>query len=328
MSVSARTFQLLYIVRQRALKDLPTRLSDFGKFIATRRAEAPQTYDRAYISPTALQDSLDRMVSNDSLLSLNNGVYEFEFMGSQMADLLTNIDACSSAFIDGYKEQVVKAVLEQRARLGQPPANQRDVAGAANLSLDSARRGLQTLMETGLVVEYATGRTQTYALVHPPAAVVKPAPVAADSTEDTDNIKAALAGIDDDDLLPGKAPGKAPGKTEEVVEEPPVALSDVLQDDGPDVEPMTFGDVLENPPEDPPEEKAQPEPNPYDWDNVPLDVRNMHILMAKACDMTIGDYLTRLAETNMMRFRKALFDGDNNLIRSLAWETLKPARKG
>ena len=37
MSVSARTFQVLYIIRERALQDLPTKLPDFSEFIADRR---------------------------------------------------------------------------------------------------------------------------------------------------------------------------------------------------------------------------------------------------------------------------------------------------
>ena len=233
MSVSARTFQLLYIVRQRALKDLHTTLPDFSAFIAERRAEAPQTYDRAYISPSSLQEILDRMCSPmENLLAHSQGQFSLDFMGSQMADLLDGIDGCSSIFIDGYKEQVVKAVLEQRLRLGMPPANQRDIAATANISLDSARRGLQTLVDSGVITESTKGRNQTYALITTAAVEAGPTTV----EDASQSIRDTLAGVSDDrpkkpvpDALVGFEEG-------DLIPEAPVPLGTVLQDGGPDVE--------------------------------------------------------------------------------------------
>jgi len=337
MSVSARTFQLLYIVRQRALKDLPTTVHDFSAFISERRAEAPLAYDRAYIAPSAIQDILDRMCSPmENLLVHNNGQFEFEFMGSQMADLLDDIDACSSAFIDGYKEQVVKAVLEQRARLNQPRANQRDIAACANISLDSARRGLQTLMDAGLVIEYATGRTQTYELAKPPAVVVQ-APVQPTSIRD------ALAGISDDPAKPVIIPEALRSLNEEDLlpgqpDDAPVPLGTVLQDGGPDVDiPMAKDDSDEASPvaegqedlhdledEIPPQTSRR-----YDWQRVPDFIQADLIVQAKACDMSLADYLNYLVQTASLRFRKSLSTADESRFKALVDQMVfpRPVRK-
>lgn len=368
MSVSARTFQLLYIARQRALKDLPTTLSDFSAFIAERRAEAPQTYDRAYISPSSIQDILDRMCSPmENLLTHDhaNSRFEFEFRGSQMADLMDGIDGCSSAFIDGYKEHVVQAVLEQRARLGQPRANQREIAASANISLDSARRGLQILMENRVVVEYATGRVQTYALVAPPAVTAPAAVVATTASQD---ILVDLAGISDDPAKVTVIPETLVGLNEDdLLPESPVPLGAVLQDGGPDVEvraelklvadPDVWTPVLvdgANPPADAGddevtraqvevelkglfegeakksvfEEEAEEEPGApfrrYSWKDVNDFVQADIIVQAKACDMSLSEYLGYLAQMAAIRFRKSLSPGEDMRLKALVDKVLFP----
>ena len=153
MAVNARTFQILYIVRQRAVADQTTSSGEISEFIADRRKSAPESYGKAYIAPSALTQMLQRMTTVEHLLTVDDGVYEFTPQGSQMADLLVDVDACSDLFIDSYKEAVCLAVLQQRQRLGQPPANPREVAAIANISLDSARRGLTALAEHDKIVE-------------------------------------------------------------------------------------------------------------------------------------------------------------------------------
>ena len=290
MSVSARTFQMLYILRQRSLKDLPTRGPDFAAFIAERRATSPQTYDKAYIGPAAIIDLLQRMTV-ENLVASTEGEYTFEFMGSQMADLLDGFDACSSKFIEKYKEQVVRAVLEQRVRLNQSPAIQRDVASVANISLDSARRGLETLINQGVVTETKNGRTATYTLVVPPVnttTTITPIPV--------NDIRAALAGLDEGDILPGQTPVAEDPDSDN--EECPVPLSAVLQDEGPDME--------EVPPVETPEPEVTEVWNPWGWASVSEEVQQGHIACAKAAGVSLEGYFQTLLTKHQLSVRVAL----------------------
>jgi hypothetical protein len=183
MAVNARTFQILYIVRQRALTDLPTTMDDILSFIACRRRDAPDIYHRAYIAPSALVPLLHRMTTGEGLLMVEptTSEYQLSTRGSQMADLLDGTDACGNSFLEFYKEEVCLAVLKQRQRLNQPPANPREIAALANISLDSARRGLTALVENLQIVEDRTMRTPTYMRPDfrasaPPVAPVDPPP--------------------------------------------------------------------------------------------------------------------------------------------------------
>ena len=172
MTVNARTFQILYIVRARALMNQMTALEDFTNFIASERKTAPGIYRRAYIAPSAMVPLLHRMTTKDNLLTLSNyEEYEFTPQGSQIADLLTGIDGCSSWFIDNYKEIVCQAMLQQRQRLGLGATHAREIAAVANISLDSARRGLSKLVEKGIVEEITSASgTREYIIVDVPTA--------------------------------------------------------------------------------------------------------------------------------------------------------------
>lgn len=276
MSVSARTFQLLYIIRQRALLDQRTVVSDFSDFIADRRKTAPALYGQAYISPSAILDLLHRMTVG-GLLTNDDGEYQLEHLGSQMADLLDGIDACTTGFIENYKEMVVKAALEQRARLGQGPATQQNLANATNISLDSTRRGLEALVNAGTVIEHSTGRACTYTLAvaplavqvatcdkhgqdNHPSAVVDPVSgtghcfaCATDPQQDTtvvpsilDTQDIAIADVQENIAVQTAADPSLKAALEALddeipivplTEEQPVPLGAVLQDNGPDVEP-------------------------------------------------------------------------------------------
>ena len=214
MAVNARTFQILYIVRARASEDKPTRLDDFAEFIADRRKSAPDIYSRAYIAPSAMVPILQRMTTGDNLLTLDpvSHSYEFTPRGSQMADLLIDLDACSEQFIDNYKEKVCQAVLQQRQRLGQGAATAREVAAIANISLDSARRGLESLGDQGLA-EYTGDRTLVYSLPKVPEVVKVDKEVARiiDSIEAGARLDAALDNIiEDDDDNEDEAPLSLP----------------------------------------------------------------------------------------------------------------------
>ena len=345
MSVSARTFQLLYIIRQRMGLNQSTKLADFSEFIADRRKTAPALYGNAYISPSALQDLLGRMTI-ENLVTPNDGGYQLEHMGSQMADLLTGIDACTTGFIENYKEMVVKAALEQRARLGQGPANQREIAAVTNISLDSARRGLETLVKDGTVIENSTGRSQTYTLATPPMTAIPSimdtqevviaevqANIAAQDAQD--DIKKALSSIDDSDA--------------------PIPLSAVLQDDGPDVEPaavVTQDETTEAPEEctscaaqvapenEHPageedgeedfllEDQGEGEPLilEYSWDSVPMQVRDAIFIQAEAAGMTLPQFLLSVVETNQRRIRRAINGADEHVMRTQMSEILNLQR--
>lgn len=347
MSVSARTFQLLYIIRQRALQDQSTRLTDFSEFIADRRKTAPALYGNAYISPSALTDLLSRMTI-ENLVTATDGEYQLEHMGSQMADLLTGLDACTTGFIENYKEAVVKAALEQRVRLGQGPATQRDLAATTNISIDSTRRGLESLVASGVVIENTSGRNQTYTLAAPPMATT-PAPAIIAQSLDLDlgdidavrtldpDLKAALDNID-----------------------APVPLGAVLQDDGPDVEPAvvitqeeapkwvqgdpaTAPQVLEeiqatvNEPES---EEQCPGNCPacdedcgedgeelYYWNEVPAVVRDALYIQSQAVGMDLGQYLLTLAEQAENRLRRAVTGQHEFIANSLMNEVLTLQRR-
>lgn len=318
MSVSARTFQLLYIVRQRALEDKGTRLEDFSEFIAERRKAIPDLYTNAYISPSALLDLLDRMSTTERLLVHEaTGEYTFTPAGSQMADLLSEIDACSYHFIDNYKEKVVLAALKQRHRLGQGAATQREVASVTNISLDSARRGLAALIDQDLVQEEKDGRSAVYSLKNPPASTT--ATVVIDLSEDdtpdpepkdpelaaalaqTDDgtpprpvgdtyVRDALAGFDDsDEVLPVRGPEPDP-------EDMPLSVGNILGDEQPDI------DEAFKEPTDCGREKD-------DWHDVPKDIRQGHKVLAEAAGVSLTDYLRILLEKHKDRVKTALFEG-------------------
>lgn len=298
MSVSARTFQVLYIIRQRALDDLSTKADDVGPFIAARRKATPTLYEQAYLSPTAISDLLNRMSTTEGLLTAeSDGTYQMTPQGSQMADLLRDLNACADSFIEGYKEQVVLAALQQRHRLGQGPANQREIAALTNISLDSVRRGLGTLIEQGRVVEDKTGRVTVYALAQPPFLVVPDLPK-------SDN---PLAGFDDDDEVPPNLEAEEPDPVveeepdpvvEEDVEEVPLSLNTILQDEATpeEVHPPIM-----------PATPVTPVPELSAWAAVPANVQQVHIDIAKALNVSLEVYLEGLAQVCQQRMRNAVF---------------------
>jgi hypothetical protein len=343
MAINARTFQILYIIRERAVADLATTAKHVSAFIMGRRKDAPGIYGRAYIAPGAVQQILNRMTTGEGLLTLEDDEYLFTAKGSLMADLLAELDACSDRFIDNYKELVSLAVLQQRQRLAQGAANPREVATIANISLDSARRGLSDLADKGTVIEDRTHRTPTYKLpvVVVPVGPSDPAVVAAafgapnvsgigkgtDAFSDpsgidkADPVADALAGIDDDDegwATTGDAPPDQPDDEDLL----PLALGKILQDDKDDAPKVAFST-------DPDAAKAarqastsegfreqygteQPEvekvTDPYDWNSVTVEVQASHIASARACGMTLSGYFGALNHRHEEKIRLALFN--------------------
>lgn len=366
MSVSARTFQLLYIIRQRALQDQSTRLTDFSEFIADRRKTAPALYGNAYISPSALTDLLSRMTI-ENLVTATDGEYQLEHMGSQMADLLTGLDACTTGFIENYKEAVVKAALEQRVRLGQGPATQRDLAATTNISIDSTRRGLESLVASGVVIENTSGRNQTYTLATPPMAT-PPAPAITDTQEVViAEVKANIAQSLDLDLGDIDAVRTLDPDLKAALDniDAPVPLGAVLQDDGPDVEPAVVITQEQAPtwvPGDPttaqpvlegiqatvnegetwqPESEEQCPGNCpacdedcgedgeelYYWNEVPAVVRDALYIQSQAVGMDLGQYLLTLAEQAENRLRRAVTGQHEFIANSLMNEVLTLQRR-
>lgn len=341
MAVSARTFQILYVIRQRALEDLPTKFDDFGDFFSARRKQAPDIYGRAYIAPSALTPLLQRMTTGDNLLTLaEDGEYEFTPQGSQMADLLDGYDACSVHFIDDYKAKVCLAVLKQRQRLGQGPINPREAAALANISLDSARRGMTSLVEDGLAIEDRTERTPVYSaklsaaahaeiddLVddliedHKPAVSEEEIEKAARIPLDEDDpIALALGEIDEDDTdWATRATVEQPEEDDEA-DILPLPLGKILQDDGPDAEPPVnwpTSDPFEFAPkgvefqqaeegEQAEVEDAEEAAGFYDWNDVPVEIQKAFAARAKACGMTLNLFLAALNHRQESQVRAVL----------------------
>jgi hypothetical protein len=248
------------------------------------------------------------MSTTEGLLSAEDGgAYQMTPLGSQMADLMADLDGCSDAFIEGYKEMVVKAALTQRHRLGQGPANQREIAAITNISLDSVRRGLLTLIEGGLVVEDKAGRVVVYSLVAPP--------VAATSQPTTDSIQDVLAGIDDDDVLP-----VAPTPPE-ADEEVPLSLGAILQDEGVEADP---------PPPEPTPAGDRPEagepPPPQAPFVLPEHVFQMLRAQAEAVELPDWQFLDQLLRANAHRMRLATNGIYENMLRVQMGELIKPRR--
>lgn len=201
MAINGRTFQILYILRELAQQTGDLTLghgdwdgascSDISDFIARRRNMAPNIYDKAYISPSALETMVGRMASREGLLECHGLTYTATVKGSAMADLLTDIDACSTRFLDNYKPEVCIAALRQSVRLGNTDGlDARQVSAVSGISLDSARRGLAALVEQGLVTEHPDGRSSTYTVTDSPAE--------SDDTDEDDEalVAAAQKGLD------------------------------------------------------------------------------------------------------------------------------------
>lgn len=304
MSVSARTFQILYVIRRLLSLDQRTTQADISDFIAERRKSGPHTYDRAYISPSALSDALNRMTTTEGLLTTENQEYGFTPIGSHMADLLDGLDACSNDFIDHYKERVCLAVLEQRARLGQPPATARDVAISANISMDSARRGLEALAASTVILEITAGRTSSYIHTVPERALASKIqsldPIeeleANEEVEATqeDPIREVLAEIDETDW--------APQVTVEDRDEDdlPLRLGQILGDPGADEMPL------------PPFEKtpvvveAEVPQEGDEWAGVSKELQQAFINRAKACGMTLSLFLGTVNHVQEGKIREVL----------------------
>jgi len=338
MAINARTFEILYIVRQRAMLDLPTKLEDFSEFIAARRKDAPDIYYRAYIAPSALVPLLHRMTTGEGLLTFGGHSqdceYEFTPRGSQMADLLVDLDACTTRFLENYKEEICLAVLQQRQRLGQGPVNPREVAAIANISLDSARRGLEALASGNRgVVEDRSERTPTYAIEAATpveededeggvteADIEAAARIPLDENEDP--IRAALRDLENEDDAWATAGPPPPAADEDEELELPLALGQILADDGPDEEPPPkwSGDPFAFAPqgveyEEHEEDRAEealrqldkmPEDD-YCWENVPAETREGIIIRAKAAGMPLNKFLFLLNQLHEAQVRAALF---------------------
>lgn len=354
MAINARTFQLLYIIRQRALDDDETRLGDISTFINDRRSCAPSLYEKAYIAPSAIRDMVQRMTTVEGLLTLSDeGYLELTVKGSQMADLLSQIDACSSLFLDNYKEQVCLAALQQCQRLGTAPVTPREVAALANISLDSARRGLATAHERGDIIEDRSDRTPVYSLPTPtntninpvsgdgpgiprdgtdfitdgedgittPGGLDNPAEEGEGFVDPVNPVAAALAGInDDDDLLPGETELQP---REPVDDEDILFLGRILQDDD-EVDDDEIdddeGNVIDEDrlmarlsmagalPADASPEADEPVPVEmfHEWANVPLNVQNIYMSMARASGMSLQVFLRRLLDRLQQDVRESL----------------------
>jgi len=347
MATNARTFEILYIVRKRALLDSPTKFDDIMSFIANRRKTAPDIYGKAYIAPSALVPLLQRMTTGENLLTLTeDGEYEFTARGSQMADLLDGLDACSIHFMDGYKSKVCLAVLQQRIRLGQGPATPREVAAISNISLDSARRGLGVLVEVGEATEDRTARTPFY-FIENVEENAKPSKPGLSVT--TALAQSGLVAAEQDQLWAQAQEEEEEEKEEEVTNTVTdeeieaaarrglaAALAEIDEDDDGwatsvpatlvavpddaedgDLLPLPLGQILGD--DGPDEEKASSAPtlselvgavidkvDPTGWNSVSPKVRALCTMQAQACGLSLNEFLDTILKANQNRMRVAL----------------------
>jgi len=346
MAVNARTFQVLSIIRERALADLTTTQEDISESIANHRKISPGNYNRAYISPSALVSILDRMVGPDDLLSHGEeNDYWLTPMGSQMADLLVNIDGCSNLFIDNYKKMVCYAALQQHSRLGLGPATPSDIANATGLSGDSVRRGLSDLVQDNQVEEDRSGRPNLYTLPSgaDDGSTPEKAQVSEEDIEDaarkgynlgkkvdddpTTNIiaetLAEIAAGEDECWVPTK---DAPLLAHDPLDHLPRTLSQLLESNPPTNAYESFWDpkpfaTVEQPAEETEFEKHLDiaEETEFDtfptrigeaWFEVPFETRESLYAQATASGMTLPDFLDTLVHSHETKIREVLF-GDS-----------------
>ena len=114
MAINARTFQILYIIRERAVADLATTAKHVSAFIMARRKDAPAIYSRSYIAPGAVQQILNRMTTGEGLLTLEDNEYLFTAKGSLMADLLAELEVAQAV------DEVVPAAHVVGGELSHP----------------------------------------------------------------------------------------------------------------------------------------------------------------------------------------------------------------
>ncbi len=298
MPINARTVQILYVIHQLSQDDETTTAQDISDFIATRRKSSPDLYSKAYIAPGALMRSLNRMSAQEGLLDLywGEGTFSLSVKGSQMAEMFHGVDACSTPFIDNYKEEICKAALDQLKRLGQGPASPREVATFSNISLDSARRGLASLTAKGEATEDRSSRTPTYQRILTMTTLdndtipsterdQSPQPTDTGTPEGADDIASLLASIVDDPMGPDDIPLGMLQDNWGDAESP--------YDDEIDVAPWHFDAELF---------KA----SPYAWGSVDNVVLHNVVMQAKACGMALNDFLKITIEANASRMQMAL----------------------
>lgn len=290
--VNARTYQVLYVIRQLARADKDATVAAIGDFIADRRKAAPDTYSNAYISPGNLVEMCQRLTQEGLLTP--GPAFELTPQGSLMADVINDVDACTSTFIEGYKGIVVEEALRQRARVGLGPATQQDLAQATGFSVDSVRRGISELGVA--VVTTSSGRVQNYVLASPPP--VQPAD--GGLLDDFDD--APIPVVSDPPSVDPTGDVQTP-----VVPQAPEPSQDV-----------DLGKLLES--VDEPDLPPAPVPLPMTtavpsdttattdiWDSVPEELREALILKAQALRMSFLDYLTAIEQDHTTKMRVALF---------------------
>lgn len=165
MTMNARTYQVLSVVRKLAQEDVPVSQERIAAYIADLRKSAPSLYDRAYISPSGLKNLLFRLRSPERLLKLNgNGGLDFTPKGSQIADLFHDVDTCTSNFQEFYKREVVLAALRQRQRLDMGFVSAGTLAEITGMSAQSVREGLALLEFEDLLEKDESDRAVRYEL--------------------------------------------------------------------------------------------------------------------------------------------------------------------
>ena len=313
MSVSARTYQVLDVMRQLLTTRDVVVVPDISSHIVDlRKGPDAAKYSKAYISPQALDSLVARMCHVDRLITQVPGGYQLSAMGSQIADLMKNLDGCSQLFQDGYKEMLVGAALMRREAVGQGPADARQIAAITYLSLDSVRRGLSSLLEANTDVrEIPQGRSSAYQYVCPNSEI----PEETESDE-----QGALKELGE--LLSTLDPGEATSTNalrgqeleefeelirgiDQVVAAGPVATSQekdsvvLLEDEG-----DSFKDE---------EDMYKPVANfsqevMDEWEGVPLSTQKGFLHLARACGFNLKDYMEAVLQNSQNRVRESLLD--------------------
>jgi len=324
MAASARTFQILYISRCLYRTGKAVTEESIADFIAEKRALDPVTYSKAYVSPSKIEKSLHRMVESeglfkrtphsapDSNLGLADG-YVLTLEGSRRADLVNNIDACTTEFIENYKEKICRAALWLRNEQGAPQTSIRQMATMAGMSQDTVRRGLLTLKEKGFCIADKSTQPTLYTLTQEGIAIefledlFPGADAGIEYGESADTLtnplSKVLAEFDESDLMAPEGPVAPLFDTEGAdIADVRSAVDITMQFHAGDS--IVIPETKENQTSEDPQ---VPEPDD-EWGSVNKDVREGHFIRAKACGMSLNDYFDLLNHTHERLLRRAVMN--------------------
>lgn len=317
MQINARTFQILSAVRQASLllnasdddneMTLPTP-TDLHKVIMDKRDRDRGRYGKAYMAPSAVEETVTRLVDAD-LLSWDGSGLVLLPKASVMVDVLDGgeVDAFEDHFFTDYKEQVTRAALAYLYDMNPDPT-MNALCEVVAMSDHSLRRGLMILKDKGEITVDTTSRLHTYSLTVAPLI-----------EEDDDDASAEdILGLSDDgpitvqDLNAAAALVGDQGEQEAIVVATEVQEAPVAVQEAPDV-PLDIPPSLDE--EDGEAEDIQEDGDGLehlqanlDWLRVPQAIQTSFAVRAKAMGLSLTVYLDRLDKMQAQKLRDVLLD--------------------